>query len=145
MPGFLGPSFRALSAALLAIALLAPTPIAGAQTDERFYSQTGYRIDNDSFWDFFQHRGGVRTFGYPVSRTFTLDGFQVQIFQREVMQRQPDGSVQTLNLLDPGLMPYTRINGSTFPAPDPAIASATPPVSDPNYATEIQVFVQNTA
>src|SRR5947209_8226073 len=145
MPGFLGPSFRALSAALLAIALLAPTPIAGAQTDERFYSQTGYRIDADAFWNFFQQRGGVRTFGYPVSRTFTLDGFQVQIFQREVMQLQPDGGVQTLNLLDPGLMPYTSINGSTFPAPDPAVEAATPPVSDPNYNADIQTFITNNA
>jgi hypothetical protein len=38
-----------------------------------------------------------------VSRQFMLDGFQVQIFQRNIMQLQPDGGVQTLNLLDPGL------------------------------------------
>ncbi len=85
------------------------------------------------------------TFGYPVSRQFQLVGFQVQIFQRNVMQLQPDGSVQTLNLLDPGLMPYTQINGITYPAPDPAIVSATPPVSDPNYATDIITFTQQTA
>ena len=71
-------------------------------------------------------RGGVRTFGYPSSRTFKLDGFQVQIFQRLVMQLQGNGSVQTLNLLDPGLVPYTRINGSTYPAPDPSVVRATP-------------------
>ncbi len=118
----------ALSAALLLIASLAPS--AGAQADERFFSQTNFRIDDNSFWDFFQHRGGVRTFGYPVSRTFMLDGFPVQIFQREVMQRQADGSVQTLNLLDQGLMPYTRINGSTFPAPDSSVTSATPPATN---------------
>jgi polysaccharide biosynthesis protein PslG len=121
---------RALCAALFSIALLAPAPMAGAQADERFFSQTGFRIDDNAFWDFFQHRGAVRTFGYPVSRTFMLDGFQVQIFQREVVQKQPDGSVQMLNLLDPGLMPYTRINGSTFPAPDPAVVSATPPATN---------------
>ncbi|MDQ3812009.1 MAG: cellulase family glycosylhydrolase [Chloroflexota bacterium] len=123
---------RVACAALLSIALLAPAaPGVGAQqSDARFFSQTSFRIDNDAFWDFFQHRGGVRTFGYPVSRVFQLDGFPVQIFQRLVMQRQPDGSVQTLNLLDPGLMPYTRINGSTFPGPDPAVAAATPPATD---------------
>ncbi|HEY3059854.1 MAG TPA: hypothetical protein VGL99_12850 [Chloroflexota bacterium] len=124
-------SLRALCAALLVLGLLAPAATtAGAQEDPRFFSQTGYRIDNDAFWDFFQHRGGVRTFGYPVSRLFQLDGFFVQIFQREVMQRQADGSVQTLNLLDQGLMPYTRINGSTFPAPDQSVISATPPATD---------------
>jgi hypothetical protein len=121
---------RALCAALLSIALLAPAPIAGAQADERFFSQTGFRIDDNAFWDFFQHRGQLRTFGYPVSRAFMLDGFQVQIFQRIVMQKQPDGSVQTLNLLDPGLMPYTRINGSTFPAPDSSVVSLTPPATN---------------
>ena len=117
----------------------------GQPSDPRFFAQTGYRIDNDAFWDFFQQRGNVRTFGYPVSRTFTLDGFQVQIFQREVMQLQPDGSVQTLNLLGPGLMPYTSFNGSTVPAPDATMQAATPPVSDPTYATDIITFVQNQA
>jgi len=116
--------------------------MASAQQDPRFFSQTNYRIDNDSFWDFFQHRGGVRTFGYPVSRIFQLDGFRVQIFQRLVMQLQPDNSVQTLNLLDAGLMPYTKINGSTFPAPDPAVVAATPPATD---LDAILNFVRTTA
>jgi hypothetical protein len=130
--------------ALVLVALLAPASgqSLAQPADERFFSQTGFRIDNDAFWDFFQHRGNVRTFGYPVSRTFLLDGFQVQIFQREVMQLQADGSVQTLNLLDQGLMPYTQINGSTFPAPDSAVIAATPSVSDPNYAQAIQDFVR---
>jgi hypothetical protein len=117
----------------------------GQPGDPRFFTQTGYRIDNDAFWSFFQQRGNVRTFGYPVSRTFTLDGFQVQIFQREVMQLQPDGGVQTLNLLDPGLMPFTQINGSTFPSPDQTIVAATPPVSDPTYNAGIQSFVSSHA
>src|SRR5919197_4957162 len=121
-------------------------PAAGAQpVDARFFSQTGFRVDNDAFWDFFQHRGAVRTFGYPVSRQFKLDGFAVQIFQREVMQQWPDGSVHTLNLLDAGLLPYTHINGSAFPAPDPAVIGATPTPNDPEYATKIVQFVQDQA
>src|SRR5437660_1485152 len=137
---------------LVAVALILATAQASTPTighsqpaDERYFPQTQFRIDNDAFWDFFQHRGQVRTFGYPVSRSFKLDGFTVQIFQREVMQLQPDGGVQTLNLLDPGLMPYTRINGSTFPPPDPAVEAATPPVSDPNYNADIQTFISNNA
>lgn len=96
---------RLLAAALLlGGSLLVASSSAGAQsTDPRFFSQTGYRIDSDAFWSFFQARGGVRTFGYPVSNSFKLDGFPVQIFQRIVVQLQPDGSVATLNLLDPGL------------------------------------------
>jgi hypothetical protein len=126
--------------------LTAQVPSAGAQpADPRFFSQTGFRVDTDAFWDFFQHRGGVRTFGYPVSRQFKLDGFRVQIFQREVMQLWPDGSVHLLNLLDAGLLPFTRINGSTFPAPDPAVIAATPTPNDPAYATRIIQFAQEQA
>ena len=142
---------RCVPSLLLALALLAgaslPASVASAQqaTDPRFFAQTNFRIDNDAFWNFFQGRGGVPTFGFPVSRQFLLDGFQVQIFQRNIMQLQPDGGVQTLNLLDPGLMPYTQINGSTFPAPDPAVVSATPPVSDPNYDSAIIAFTQQQA
>ena len=140
---------RGLAVILLLAGLGPAVPARGqsttASTDPRFFSQTGFRIDTDAFWNFFQQRGNVRTFGFPVSRTFTLDGFQVQIFQREIMQLQPDGGVQTLNLLDPALMPFTLINGSTFPAPDPAIETATPPVSDPNYDADIQAFVQTNA
>ena len=132
--------------ALLGTSLFAANPSVGAQaSDPRFFSQTGYRVDLDPFWGFFQARGGVNTFGYPVSRSFKLDGFPVQIFQRIVLQLQPDGSVATLNLLDPGLMPYTHINGSTFPAPDPAIVSQTPTVTDPDYATKIVQFAQDNA
>jgi hypothetical protein len=135
----------AMVASLLTVLVASGPQAATAQADPRYFSQTGFRIDNDAFWNFFQGRGGVQTFGYPVSRQMKLVGFQVQIFQRLVMQLQPDGGVQTLNLLDPGLMPYTRINGSTYPAPDPAVVSATPPVSDPNYATAIIAFTQQTA
>src|SRR5690349_21873485 len=114
---------RLFLAAILLMALTASSTATIAQGDPRFFSQTNFRVDNDAFWDFFQHRGGVRTFGYPVSRTFKLDGFPVQIYQRVVMQLWPDGGVHTLNLLDQGLLPYTRINGSTFPATDPALIS----------------------
>jgi polysaccharide biosynthesis protein PslG len=138
------------AATLVLLAGLSPAGQAYGQTtgqsnDPRFFAQSGYRIDNNAFWDFFQQRGNVRTFGYPVSRTFRLDGFQVQIFQREVMQLQPDGGVQTLNLLDPGLMPFTEINGSTFPAPDPTLVAATPLVTDPNYSADILTFVRTHA
>jgi hypothetical protein len=137
---------RVLAAAALVFVAAAPaTQVSAQSSDPRFFSQTGFRVDNDSFWDFFQHRGAVRTFGYPVSRQFKLDGFAVQIYQREVMQQWPDGSVHTLNLLDSGLLPYTKINGSTFPAPDPKLISSTPTPSDPDYATKIVAFVQQQA
>ena len=103
---------RVLSAAALLLVLASPAAQrASAQaSDPRFFAQTNFRVDNDAFWDFFQHRGSVRTFGYPVSRQFKLDGFPVQIFQREVMQLWPDGSVHTLNLLDAGYQEYWSLD-----------------------------------
>jgi len=140
-------ALRVFSAAALLLVLASPAaPGVSAQvSDPRFFAQTNFRVDNDAFWDFFQHRGSVRTFGYPVSRLFKLDGFPVQIFQREVMQLWPDGSVHTLNLLDAGLLPYTKINGSTFPAPDVSVINSTPTPSDPAYATKIVQFVLDQA
>lgn len=113
--------------------------------DARYFEQTRYRVDEDAFWDFWRRRGGVRTFGYPVSNTFVLFGMKVQIFQRQVLQLRPDGGVQTMNLLDEGLMPYTRMNGSTFPAPDPALIAAAPKPSDPNYHEKTLQFVRDNA
>jgi hypothetical protein len=110
--------------------------------DGRYFSQTGYRVDNDAFWSYFQARGGVATFGYPVSRTFTLLGFTTQLFQRQAMQLAPDGSVRLLNLLDPGLLSYTRFNGSQFPAADPAVTAKAPAAGSAGYAKAVVQFVQ---
>ena len=90
-----------------------------AQSQLPFFPETGFRLANPQFADFFTKRGGLRTFGYPVSREFLFLGTRVQFFQRQIMQIRPDGNVGTLNILDEDLMPYTRINGSVFPATNP--------------------------
>ncbi|MCL4531851.1 MAG: N-acetylmuramoyl-L-alanine amidase, partial [Actinobacteria bacterium] len=122
-----------------------PQPASKPAADPRLFPQTGFRIDNDTFWDYFNKRGGIRTFGYPVSHTFTFMGFTTQFFQREIMQLAPDGSPRTMNILDPGLMPYTKINGSTFPAPDPQMAASAPQPGSPNYVANVLAFVQKNA
>jgi hypothetical protein len=125
-----------------------PTPTAPqlpAVAPERFFAQTGFGIRNDRFWEFFNGYGGVSTFGYPISREFQFLGFNVQFFQRQIMQQWADGSVHTMNLLDPELMPYTRINGSVFPEANEALKNRTPGVGSPNYATEVVAFVQQNA
>lgn len=117
----------------------APTPV---PNDARFFQQTGYRIGEDPFWDYFRARGGVRSFGYPVSNTFQLLGMKVQIFQRQILQLRPDGGVQTMNILDDGLLPYTRMNGSIFPAPDPALINQSPKPDSPTYHEQMLEFVR---
>jgi len=117
-----------------------PTPVP-APHDARYFSATGFRIDNDVFWDYFNRRGGINSFGYPVSRTFTFLGFTTQFFQRAIVQLGPGGAARTMNMLDPGLMPYTKINGSTFPAPDAALATSAPVPGTADYGTGVQEFI----
>jgi hypothetical protein len=111
----------------------------------RCFVETGFCVQDDVFWDYFTHRGGVRTLGYPVSRSFLFEGRTTQFFQRLVLQLGADGGVQSLNLLDPGLLPYTHINGSQFPAVDPEVKAATPVVGSPDYDTRIVEFVRQVA
>ena len=138
-----------LSNALLILVLLAASSTAFAaeraqQSDARYFAETGYRIADEDFWKFFQGRGATRTFGFPTSREMTFKGTTVQFFQRGVMQTGANG-VQTLNLLEDGLLPYTSMNGSTFPAPDLALIKAAPSPNDPAYSTKIVDFVKDNA
>ena len=126
-----------------------PSPSPGqagvGASDARYFAQTGYRISDDPFWNYFQVRGGVRSFGYPVSNSFQLYGMKVQIFQRQILQLRPDGGVQTMNVLDDGLLPYTHMNGSTFPAPDPNVISQSPKPNAPDYLSKAMDFIRATA
>jgi hypothetical protein len=116
-----------------------------AVAEAMYFKESGFAIANAQFAEYYQRRGGKNSFGLPISREFDLLGARTQIFQRHVMQLGSDGNVQLLNLLDEGLMPYTRINGSTFPGPDPAVKGASPSPADPAYATKIVGFIQERA
>jgi hypothetical protein len=121
----------------------APAPVAPPIVhDDRYFGQTGYRIDNDEVWGFFQQYGGLSTFGYPVSRNMPFLGCPVQMFQRHIIQVCPGQGAALINLLDPEIFPYTRVNGSVFPAPDTTMKNNTPPVGSPTYAVDINNFVQ---
>ena len=118
-----------------------PQPAPPIPHDDRYFSQTGYRIDNDAVYSFFQAYGGVQTFGFPTSRNFTFLGCPVQFYQRQIIQVCAGQGAALINILDPGIFPYTRVNGSTFPPPDPTMKANTPPVSDPNYDANITAFI----
>ena len=108
------------------------------------FPETDFCITNPQFADYFAERGGVRILGYPISRSFTLEGFEVQFFQRVILQMQA-GQVARLNVLDPNVMPMTRANQSTFPPPDPALAAQAPPVTSPTYAQDVAEFIERVA
>jgi hypothetical protein len=113
--------------------------------DARYFAETRFRIDNDAIWGYFNARGGIDVFGFPVSRTFTFLGCTSQIMQRQVAQVCADGQPRLVNLLDPEIFPYTQVNGSTFPGPDAAVKNKTPQVGSPTYATDILDFVRANA
>ncbi|MGI9146646.1 MAG: hypothetical protein ACR2IK_08900 [Chloroflexota bacterium] len=120
-----------------------PAPNAPAIVhDDRYFSQTGYRVDDDNVWGFFNQYGGLSTFGYPVSRMMSLLGCPVQMFQRQIIQVCAGSGAALINMLDPDIFPYTKVNGSTFPAADPTLKANTPPVTSATYSTDISSFVQ---
>lgn len=115
-----------------------PTPV---PADERYFKETGFRISNDAFWSYFSRRGGTRALGYPISREFTLLGFRVQMFQRALLQLTPDG-VRTMNLADGGMLPYNRINSSSFPTADRELLETAPQVGSLDYEKQVQAFLR---
>jgi hypothetical protein len=122
-----------------------PNAAANAPTivhDNRYFSQTGFRIDDDNVWNFFQQYGGVETFGYPTSRMMTFLGCPVQMFQRQIIQVCQGQGAALINMLDPEIFPYTTVNGSTFPGADTTLKNNTPQVGSPTYATDMANFVQ---
>jgi len=128
--------------AIVLFTLAASLALLSTPAAARPFPETGYSVDNPKFLDYFDHRGGARVLGFPISREFDFLGTRVQFFQRAVLQLRPDGSVALLNILDEGLLPYTHINGSTFPAPDQALIQAAPSPSDPNYGSRAIDFVK---
>jgi hypothetical protein len=129
----------ALAAGLLLAAVIPESAL--AQADPRSYPDTGYTISNDAIWSFYTQFGGSNTFGEPISREFLLMGTPMQLFQNAALQVQPDGSVQPMQLTDPGLLPYTELNGLTVPAANPATAFVAPTPDQSNYIARLQVYI----
>ena len=121
-----------------------PGPVQAAPAvthDAQYYQQTGFRVDDQAV-SFFQSRGAVDTFGYPISRLFTFLGCPVQMYQRLIIQLCQGQGPALINLLDPEIFPYTRVNGSVFPSPDDQLKAQTPAVGSPEYAN-ILTFIQS--
>lgn len=78
--------------------------------DGHFFTQgsgsdrsSGFAVqDRDGiwFWSAFRQLGGPDQLGYPISRRFSWRGFTLQAFERVVLQGQPGGEVQLVNLMD---------------------------------------------
>jgi hypothetical protein len=136
----------ALGVSLLVGGILAQSSLATAQQvspglDPGFFPATGYRISSPDLLDYFQHRGGVRTLGYPVSSEFPLLGKRVQLFQRQMLALETDGSVMPASILDQDVLPITRIDGLNLPPVDPDVVASAPSLDAPDYVTQAQAFI----
>ena len=76
-----------------------------------------------------------------ISRLYGFLGCGADV-QRLIIQLCGGQGPQLINLLDPEIFPYTRVNGSVFPSPDEQLKAQTPPVSSPTYSTDILPFIQ---
>jgi hypothetical protein len=137
---------RLLFPFLAGLLLLAFVPAAAnAQTDDsRVFPDTGFTIQDDAIWTFFNQHGGVAVFGEPISREFTLYGYPVQLFERFGLVVLPDGSVQALEVPGPGYLPYTGFNGSIVPAVDGGVQLAAPSVDQVNYPQRMGEYLMAT-
>ena len=110
----------------------------------RFFPITGFRIEGKRL-DYFDRRGGLNAFGYPISRPFRLLGHKVQLFQRQALEERRDGSIGTLNVLDEEFLPYTRFNGAVIPAIDRDLLKDAPTPGSPGYATAVLGWIDRVA
>ena len=124
----------------LMVAALAPGS-ALAQAEPPPAPQAGYAIADDAIAAFYAQFGGGATFGEPISREFLLFGKPTQVFQNAALQVQPDGSVQPMQLADPGLLAGVQLGGLTLPAPDGALAFIAPDADQANFAARLPVFL----
>ncbi len=80
-----------ISASALVILLLAPQGLAAQGSEEplKRYEETGCSLQGD-FLEFFETRGGLEVFGYPLTEPFWQGGVQVQYFQKARLESHPD-------------------------------------------------------
>ena len=71
------------------LCILTPVRIAAQQDESRYFEQTGHNVSGE-FLRFYDARGGLEVFGYPLTRQFTENGRQVQYFQRVRMEAHPE-------------------------------------------------------
>lgn len=129
-----------LALILTAVFWLTPSTIT-AQMRWRYFPETGYWVGGE-FLDFFERRGGLDIFGYPIGNETTEEGRRVQYFQRARMELhldQPDPYRVQLGLL--GSLLYQ----SRYPQPLPTVPpDRIPSPDDPNarYFPETGQVVQ---
>lgn len=113
--------------ALLTLGALASIPNlhgALAQTEGRFYPQTGKTLALE-FIHFYDTKGGLSLFGYPLTDPETEGGFKVQYLERARIEYHPEnnGTGYEVQL---GLLGSIQTAGRQFALAPPETANTTP-------------------
>ena len=108
-------------ALMLVLAFAGVGPIARAQADVRYFSQTGHYL-RGAFRYFWEANGGVAAFGYPVTEEYrrASDGRIVQFFERARFELTQQGTQYTANL---GNLGVEITGGKVFPKVPPIPAN----------------------
>ncbi len=115
----------------------AAAPPARPAADSRYFPETGYRISNRYFHQFFREHGGVRTLGRPISREFRYLGYPVQLFENRMLLLQLDNTVYVVPLGNSAIFPFTQVDGMTLPpVSDSIIAQMPQDPNAPDYAVQ---------
>jgi hypothetical protein len=111
---------------------------------ERYVCQnSAFPVVDDRVWAFYSARGGLEAFGCPISRLFIFKGLQAQFFERRIVQLDELGNPRLLNVLDPEFLPYTQINGMTYPPVDQRMKQITPEVNSDTYVPDLLRFIDD--
>ncbi|HZT07042.1 MAG TPA: hypothetical protein VFC51_08430 [Chloroflexota bacterium] len=119
-----------------------PPPPVDPITGNRYFSETGFGIGDDNMWNYFVRRGGLRTFGFPISRMFVLSGQSVQLFEKGMLAVDDSGNVTTLNLLEDPFLPYDQLGDLSLPDDDPGLIGSAPDPAAPDYLDQVQEFIR---
>jgi hypothetical protein len=81
--------------AILIALVLAAMPVTGAyaqSSPQQYFPETGHTVSGD-FLNYFNARGGLKIFGYPITDVFDWNGRRIQYFQRARMELHPENPV----------------------------------------------------
>ena len=91
----------------------APLNYDGEDPGCRFYHETGHRVCH-AFLDYYEERGGPKTFGYPISEIKLEDGRMVQYFQWFRLDWFPDDETRPVQPGPMGSMHLSEASTADF-------------------------------
>lgn len=93
-----------------------------SDVNNMFFSETGHNLSN-LFKDYWQRKGGLAIYGFPISEEFVENGYTVQYFERARFEHHPENQSQESEVLL-GLLGNTVTNGRKEAGDTPFQATA---------------------